>query len=398
MMRSSRLAALAALLLAAPGGALANPESERLRAKATVELFNLDDTRAVESYRAAAAADPGDAAAHRGLASALLVRIAMLRGTMTIDSYLGRIARRDVSLPPPPAELAREFHGAIERAITLARRHAEARPRDPQARYELGAAVGIRASYLATVDGGVLAAFRAAREAFDTHERLLELAPQRADAGLIVGMYRYIVAAMSMPVRWMAYAAGFGGGRERGIGLVERAAAFPGDNQSDAKLALVLLYMRERRFDDALRQVDELRARYPRNRLLVLERGSTLLRAGRHAEADQTLSEGIDGLQRDARSRMFGEDALWFYRRGQARAALGRAADAQADLQRALASDGRAWVHGRAHAELGALALRAGDRPAARSHLEAAVRLGDSDSDGASADRARALLSQAARR
>jgi tetratricopeptide (TPR) repeat protein len=398
MMRSCRLAALAALLLAAPGGALANPESERLRAKATIELFNLDDTRAIESYRAAAAADPGDAAAHRGLASALLVRIAMLRGTMTIDSYLGRVARRDVSLPPPPPELAREFHGAIERAIAVARRHAEARPRDPQARYELGAAVGIRASYLATVEGGVLAAFRAAREAFDTHEQLLELAPQRADAGLIVGMYRYIVAAMSMPVRWMAYAAGFGGGRERGIGLVERAAAFAGDNQSDAKLALILLYMRERRFDDALRQVDDLRARYPRNRLLVLERGSTLLRAGRHAEADQTLSEGIDGLQRDARSRMFGEDALWFYRRGQARAALGRAADARADLQRALASEGRAWVHGRAHAELGALALRAGDRPAARSHLEAAVRLGDSDSDGASADRARALLSQATRR
>lgn len=397
-MRSTRLAALAALLLAAPGAALANPASERLRAKGTTELFNLDDARAVESYRAAAAADPGDAAAHRGLASALLVRIAMLRGTMTIDSYLGRIARRDVSLPPPPPELAREFHGAIERAIAVARRHAEARPRDPQARYELGAAVGIRASYLATVDGGVLAAFRAAREAFDTHEQLLELAPQRADAGLIVGMYRYIVAAMSMPVRWMAYVAGFGGGRERGIALVERAAAFPGDNQSDAKLALVLLYMREQRFDDALRQVDELRARFPRNRLLVLERGSTLLRAGRHAEADQTLSEGIDGLQRDARPRMFGEDALWFYRRGQARAALGRAADAQADLQRALASEGRAWVHGRAHAELGALALRAGDRPAARSHLETAVRLGDSDSDGASADRARALLTQATRR
>ena len=162
-MRSRHLATLAVLLLAVPAGALANQESERLRARATLELFNLDDARAVESYRAAAAADPGDAAAHRGLASALLVRIAMLRGTMTIDSYLGRVGRRDVSLPPPPSGLARDFHASIDRAIALARRYAAERPRDPQARYELGAAVGIRASYLATVEGGVLAAFRAAR-------------------------------------------------------------------------------------------------------------------------------------------------------------------------------------------------------------------------------------------
>jgi tetratricopeptide (TPR) repeat protein len=380
------------VLLALPTGARANQESARLRERATIELFNLDDARAIESYRAAAAADPGDAAAHRGLASALLVRIAMLRGTMTIDSYLGGLARRDVTLPPPPAELAREFHASIDRAIALARRQATGRPRDPQAQYELGAAVGIRASYLATVEGGVLAALRTAREAFDTHERVLELAPQRGDAGLIVGMYRYIVAALSMPVRWMAYLAGFGGGRERGIRLVERAAAFPGDNQSDAKLALVLLYMRERRFDDALRQVDELRARYPRNRLLVLERGSTLLRAGQHAAADRTLTDGIEALPADTRPRMFGEHALWYYRRGEARSALGRDADARADLDRALASEGRAWVHGRAHAELGALALRAGDRTGARSHLETAIRLGDGDHDAASADRARALL------
>ena len=43
----------------------------------------------------------------------------------------------------------------------------------------------------------------------------------------------------------MAYVAGFGGGRERGMQLVEEAAAYAGENQTDARFALMLLYNRE---------------------------------------------------------------------------------------------------------------------------------------------------------
>ena len=37
------------------------------------------------------------------------------------------------------------------------------------------------------------------------------------------------------------------------------------------------------------------------------------------------LDEGIDARTRDRRERMFGEDALWHYKRGVARARPGRA-------------------------------------------------------------------------
>ena len=62
-------------------------------------------------------------------------------------------------------------------------------------------------------------AFRSAREAYDEHEQVLALEPHRKDAGLIVGTYRYIVATLSLPLRWVAYVAGFGGDRERGMRL-----------------------------------------------------------------------------------------------------------------------------------------------------------------------------------
>ncbi|MFN7915817.1 MAG: tetratricopeptide repeat protein [Vicinamibacterales bacterium] len=382
------------VLCPAPSRAAGNPASDALRARGADEVYSLDDEKAIATWREATKADPDDAAAWRGLAGAIMAHLGMLRGTMTVDSYLGRVTTKDVTLPPPPKAYATEFDAAIGRAIALSRRAVAARPRDPQAHYELGAAVGLRASYIATIDGGVVAAFRAAREAYSEHERVFELSPGRADAGLVVGTYRYLVSALSMPMRWVAYVAGFGGGRERGVQLVEGAAAYPGDNQADAQIALLLLYNRERRYGDAIALLDRLRARYPRNRLFWLETGSTLLRADRPADADRFLTDGIDMTAGDSRPRMLGEDALWHFRRGSARAALKRTEEARADLNRAVASNGRRWVEGRAHFELGRLAWAESDAAAARTHLQRAIQLCDSDSDGATANRARDLLKQ----
>src|SRR5205809_928770 len=82
---------------------------------------------------------------------------------------------------------AAAFNAAVERAMELARRRIAKDPRDADAHYQLGAAVGLRASYTATVDGTVMSAFRAARQAYDEHEEVLSLDPRRKDAGLVVG-------------------------------------------------------------------------------------------------------------------------------------------------------------------------------------------------------------------
>src|SRR6187431_2715046 len=142
--------ALAAALLAiaaAPAPAGANPQSETLRVRAASELYNLDRERAVATYREAVAADPDDAAAQRGLAGALWIDESFRRGTMTVDSYLGGVSRSNVKLPPPPAALLSEFETLTAQAIESARKKIDANPRDPDAYYELGSAVGLRASF-----------------------------------------------------------------------------------------------------------------------------------------------------------------------------------------------------------------------------------------------------------
>ena len=384
--------ACGAVLVAAAADAHANPASAALRAKASNATYSLDHDVALSTFREAVAADPQDAAAYRGLATSLWLSITFRRGNMTVDDYLGRPNKPTSSpLPPPPPETAAAFRDAIEHAMAIARKGIQTNPRDPDAHYQLGAAVGLRASYTATVEGSMLGAFRSAREAYDEHEQVLALAPQRHDAALVVGTYRYIVATLSLPVRWVAYMAGFGGGRERGLQLVEEAAGYSGENQTDARFALTLLYNREKRYDDALRQLGVLRDSYPRNRLVWLESGSTLLRAGRPADAARILTEGLARFADDRRPRMFGENALWHYKRGAAFAALGRR-EAAPELQQAIAVEGRKWVHGRAHIELGKLALKAGNRVAAREEFRAAIPLCESDNDQAWADEARRLM------
>ena len=257
------------------------------RARAFDAAYNLDYPEALGYFNQALAADPNNSATHRALAATTWLHIIFRRGSVTVDQYLGSIQRGDVTLDKPPAEDATSFSTHSAKALQLAEANLAAHPDNVQALYDVGAAVGVIASYGATVEGRVLGSFRQARRAFDTHERVLALDPSRKDAGLIVGTYRYIISTLSLPVRWMAYIVGFGGDRALGIRLVEEAARYPSDTQIDAKVALLLLYNREGRFADAVAVARELTARFPRNRIFYLEAGATALRAGQAAEADR---------------------------------------------------------------------------------------------------------------
>jgi tetratricopeptide (TPR) repeat protein len=372
-----------------PASAAASDESARLRTRAYQLAYNLDHDAATREMEAAAQADPSDAAAERGLAVIPWLLISFARGAVTVDDYLGSISRPNVAMRQPPPDLAARFHRHAAKALALAEAQLARRPSDPEALYQVGATVALQASYVATVDGKILGAFRAARRAYDAHEQVLELAPARADAGLVVGTYRYIVSAMSLPVRMMAYVAGFGGGKGRGLQLIEQAAASRSEAAPDAKFALVLLYNRERRYDDALRVLGDLQRAYPRNRILWLEAGATALRAGRAVEADKQLATGRRMLAEDVRPRMFGEDALWLQKHGAALLTLDRRGEARAALEGALSLEARKWIHGRAHAELGKLADLQADRRAARVHFQQAVVLAEEDNDAAGASAAR---------
>ena len=395
-MRVARLVALVVLCAALAANASANPRSQALCREGYDAVYNLDHDRAVELFRQAIAADPNDPAAYRGAAGADWLRVLFLRGTVLAEDFLGRVsASAEIKLPPPPPALDAAFRQNIQRAIALGENGVSRRYNQAAAHYDLGAALGISASYTGTVEGHVFTGMRLARRAFAENEYALQLDPRRKDAGLAPGLYRYLISTLPLPVRLMAYIVGFAGDGEKAIKLVEDAAAYPSDVQADARIALILIYNRERRYDDALQITRILERSYPENRLFILEEASTALRAGKVREAEVRLDEAIARLPQDRRVRMAGEQARWHYQRGMARLRLGKLNEAEQDLRTALGcTDVRTWVQSRIRVELGKVWDLRGDRSKARGEYETALSLARLANDSMAEADASRLLAQ----
>ena len=360
------LIALSSAVLAASSQAEPKATDDESLTRGYELAYNLDHQKALEVFKAAIAERPDDPAGYRSVSAITWLRILFLRGTVLVDDYMaGSVGRPSGKAEKPPENLDQVFRTNIQRAIELAEKAVRQSPDDPDAHYEVGAALGLAASYTASVDGQPLRALRNAKRAVTEHKKVLKLDPNRKDANLIPGIYRYMVSILPTAPRLMAYFVGFDGGKEDAIRMIKEAAAYPSEAQTEAKFALVLLYNREEKYGLAQDVLSDLKRRYPRNRLVWLESASTWLRDDRTAMAELTLFQGFTKLAADDRTRMFGEEAVWRLKRGTARLALDRIADAGADLAAARDAEARPWVNGRAHVELGKIADLHGNRPRA---------------------------------
>lgn len=345
-----------------------------LSQRAYQSAYDLDYEQAIALAREAVAVAPDDPHAHRTLATALWLDIIFVRGAVTIDAYLSGVLHEAARLSPPPPGLDAECQRETSRAIDLALAWTVREPQNLDARFELGAADALRASYIASVTGSASSAFGPARRAYEAEETVLERDPTRSGAAVIVGLYRYVISTLALPSRLFAYLAGFDGDKAKGIGLVESAAA-QGESHVEANVALLLIYAREGRNGDAVRVATRLEAEFPHNRLFTFEAGSAAVRAGRGAEADAILSRGLAALATDTRPRFPGERALWLLKRGMARTEMGRLADARMDLGAAGSEAPAGWIGGRVHLELGRIDDLEGHRSEALSQYRESVRL-----------------------
>ena len=158
MARTLLLFGLALVLLIPRPGSAEEVDSTLLRG--FEQAYNLDYDEAVATLLAAAAADPTSPAVHRSLAAITWMRILFIRGSMTVDDYLGSVNPKNIDMPEPPADLASRFATHSTRALELSEALVKAAPDDTEAeadaQYELGASLALAASYMATVEGKTL--------------------------------------------------------------------------------------------------------------------------------------------------------------------------------------------------------------------------------------------------
>jgi len=174
-----------------------------------------------------------------------------------------------------PAKAA-EFRKWIRQTKTLAEAKLKQNPRDIDALYFLGAAEGLDAAYAAAVEKKYRAALSNGSDAVDRHKEVLKLAPDFRDAELTIGLQNYIVGSLPLPLKVIAGTMGVRGSKKRGLETLERVSVEGRWARDLARVLLVDLYKREKRWADAVAMARVLSEKYPRNYLFKLQMADAL--------------------------------------------------------------------------------------------------------------------------
>ncbi len=124
---------------------------------------------------------------------------------------------------------------------------------------------------------------------------------------LSIGIFDYGVGIIPLPLRMVVGVFGMSGsGKEEGIHKLEMVAATGNRAATDAKEILIIIYNREREYDQSLRLIDELLAKYPRNFQLEMSKASVYGKMKDWTQAIQVYQHILSRIQ----ARQNGYDRL----------------------------------------------------------------------------------------
>lgn len=271
-----------------PAGTSADTKSaaafEALRVAGFDSLYNIDYAMAGAKFEEMIILNPEHPAGHFYLATTqwLLILNSMRRlqiGLYTDDSFF---AGSGDTVDP---QLDRKFRDAITKAVNVAQARVRKNPNDIEGLYFLGAAYGMLAGYEATVTRRFKKALDNGSRGVDYHLKVIKIDPNYADAYLSIGLYNYVVGTLPWVIRWGLKLVKVSGNLQRGLAEIRKAMDYGKYASDDARTVLIAIYQREEDYGEALRLLEELALKYPRNYLYRLEHASILGRMGKSCES-----------------------------------------------------------------------------------------------------------------
>jgi tetratricopeptide (TPR) repeat protein len=247
---------------------------DKLRAEGYEALFNLDYDGARKRFREMIQLAPDNPAGPQCFAASLWVEQLNQSWELKATLYSTK-AYTEGQRKSDPAQAA-EFRKWIRQTKTLAQAKLKQNPRDVEALYFLGAAEGLDAAYAAAVEKKYRAALSNGSDAVDRHKQVLELVPDFHDAELTIGLQNYIVGSLPLPLKMIAGTMGVRGSKKRGLETLERVSLEGHWARDLARVLLVDLYKREKRWKDAIATARVLSEKYPRNYLFKLQMADAL--------------------------------------------------------------------------------------------------------------------------
>lgn len=247
-----------------------------LRERGYEALYNLDYEGARRKFKEMAQLFPDHPVGPQCLAASLwlqeLNRSRHLQASLySAESFY---AKTEGKADPRMVEQFREW---TRTATQLAEARLRRNPDDVEALYFLGATEGLKAIFAAAVERRFIAALNDGSSAANRHRKVLKLDPNFRDAELTIGMHDYIVGSLPVPVKVLASVGGVRGSKKRGLETLERVARNGRWARDIARVLLIDLYKREKRWAEAVTLGRELAARYPRNYLFRLQTADALV-------------------------------------------------------------------------------------------------------------------------
>jgi hypothetical protein len=234
-------------------------------------LYNLDLEIAEAGLREMTVRYPENPRSWNLLAGAVMLEALFRQQKLSLDSFSGDRIGTDDSSDAIDREREAFFRETIDRAVAAAQAILERQPDDIEARYHLGASWAILAAFEATIRKSVTGAAGPAKKAHDLHMEVLRRDPSFNDARLAVGTYEYAAGVLPWVVRQVVKVFGIRGDKNVGIQQLRYAADLGRWVSTDAKMVLIVVYNREKWYEDALAILRDVHATYPRNYLLEIE-------------------------------------------------------------------------------------------------------------------------------
>lgn len=278
---------LVAEIRAATAAAISVKSEEKLHA-AFEHLYNLEFEPARKLFREVAQAEPQSATVCAFWASALLYEILAHQGSLqsqlfvTTNEFL-RHPRAEVD----PA-LDKEFHRVGTLAEERALRRLARDPEDADGLFGLGLLYGSRANYLAGAKTEYLDGVRMGEKAYDIEKRLRELRPEIHDAGVVLGVREYVIGSLPRTARFLLFFLGARGSQEKGLEYLREAAERGEFLRTYAKVLLAVANIRQGNLEQAVAQLEELQATYPRNPVFLIELAKLYRQTKHYARAVRT--------------------------------------------------------------------------------------------------------------
>jgi hypothetical protein len=173
-------------------------------------------------------------------------------------------------LKPDPAARSQIF-SATEAARKTATARLAQHPEDPIALFALCMAAGLETEYTVLVEKKYLRSYGLSKETQGSARKLLALNPPFYDAYVTLGSAEYIVSNLNFFFRIFVHFDNIKGSRQSAIENLKKAIDGGRFYQPYAKILLTVVYLREKRPQDALLLMRELERDFPENPLFKKE-------------------------------------------------------------------------------------------------------------------------------